>query len=490
MKDLKARTVRGGLVKICAQAAQLVLRIGSLMILARLLEPADFGLVGMVTAITGMLSLIKEFGLSAATVQRATVSDDQVSTLFWMNILVGTVLVGVSIGLAPFAAAFYHEPRLVMVMTALSLGFIFNAAGVQHSALLQRQMRFTALATAEVLSLVVGSAVSIALAVLGFGYWALVVWSVSIPLASTLLNWFLLGWIPGTPRLQTGMLDSMRFGSIVTLNSVVVYVAYNLDKILLGRFWGAEVVGSYGRAYQLLTLPVDSINAAVGGVAFPVLSRLQDDPERLRSYFLNGFSLVLGLTIPMTAACALFANDLVSVVLGPKWHDAVPICQLLAPSILVFAVINPTGWLLVSLGMVGRSLRIALVIAPLAIAGCVIGLPYGPQGVAIGYSAAMMLWVVPHLLWCVRGTVVSFRDLALVVSRPLIAAIAGAFGTFVLLLVVGSSWPAVPRLLLGCTVFGGVYLWVLLFVIGQKAFYLDIVRSIARGGSDEVVARP
>jgi PST family polysaccharide transporter len=192
----------------------------------------------------------------------------------------------------------------------------------------------------------------------------------------------------------------------------------------------------------------------------------------------------------MTVAFAFFANDLVPVVLGPGWDDAVPICQLLAPAILVCAVINPSGWLLVSLGMVGRSLRIALVIAPLVIGGCVIGLPYGPQGVAIGYSAAMMLWVVPHFLWCVRGTVVSFTDLALVVSRPLIAGIVGASGAFVLLWVVGSSWPAVPRLLLGCTVFGGVYLWVILFVMGQKAFYLDTVRSITRRRAEEVLARP
>jgi PST family polysaccharide transporter len=126
----------------------------------------------------------------------------------------------------------------------------------------------------------------------------------------------------------------------------------------------------------------------------------------------------------------------------------------------------------------------------LVIAGYVIGLPYGPRGVAIGYSAAMMLWVVPHLLWCVRGTVVSFRDVARVVRGPLIAGIAGASAALVVLSVVGASWPRVARLLLECTVFGGVYLWVLLFVIGQKAFYLDVVRSINQRASKEVLAYP
>ena len=190
----------------------------------------------------------------------------------------------------------------------------------------------------------------------------------------------------------------------------------------------------------------------------------------------------------MTAACALFASDLVPVVLGPKWGDAVPICRLLAPAILVLAVINPPGWLLVSLGMVGRSLRIALVIAPLAITGSVLGLPYGPQGVAVGYSTAMVLWLVPHLKWCVRGTVVSFRDLALVACRPLIAVVAAASTASVLLLAVGPSWPALARLSIGCSVFGGVYAWVILFVLGQKTFYLDTVRSITRRVPGEALA--
>jgi len=299
MNDFKGLALRGGVVKVGAKAADFLLKMGSLMVLARLLEPTDFGIVGMVTAITGVLSLFKEFGLSVATIQRATITDEQTSTLFWINIVVGAILGIASLAIAPLVAAFYHEPQLSLVMIVLGSGFVFNAAGVQHSALLQRQMRFTALAVIEVLSLLISSAISIAMATRGYGYWALVAWSVTLPLASTLLTVFQSGWIPGRPRLNTGMRSMMRFGGIVTLNGLVVYVAYNLDKILLGRFWGAEVVGIYGRAYQLVTLPTDYLNGATGSVAIPVLSRLQDDPERLRNYFLKGYSLVLALTIPM-----------------------------------------------------------------------------------------------------------------------------------------------------------------------------------------------
>ena len=157
-------------------------RLGSLMILARLLGPKDFGLVGMVTAFTGVLALFRDFGLSSAAVQRTTVTEEQISTLFWINILLGVVLGLIALAMAPAIAAFYHEPQLFGVTAVLALGFLFNAAGTQHSALLQRQMRFTALAVINVVSLAVGIAIAIYGAKAGYGYWALVSMSVTPPL--------------------------------------------------------------------------------------------------------------------------------------------------------------------------------------------------------------------------------------------------------------------------------------------------------------------
>jgi PST family polysaccharide transporter len=170
MKDLKEKTIRGGLARLIAQAANFVLRTVSLMVLARLLDPKDFGLVGMVTAFTGVLGLFRDFGLSSAAIQRATVTEEQVSTLFWINLLVGALLGLLAIGMAPAIAAFYHEPRLFGVTAVLAAGFLFNAAGVQHGALLQRQMRFTALAIINTVALVVGTAVAIGGALAGYGY--------------------------------------------------------------------------------------------------------------------------------------------------------------------------------------------------------------------------------------------------------------------------------------------------------------------------------
>lgn len=309
--DLKQRTLRGTVARVGSQGAIFVLRIGSVMVLARLLEPTDFGLVNMVTVVTGLFSLFKDAGLSMITVQRPTITDDQLSTLFWLNVLVGAIFATLSVAMAPALVAFYHEPRLFWVAVTLGTGFLFNAAAVQHTALLQRHMRFSALAILEVVSLVVSVVVGISMALAGYGYWALVAMAVSLPIVSCAGAWAAAGWLPGRPRRGIGLKSMMRFGGIVSLNGLVVYFAYNMDKLLLGRFAGAETLGIYGRAYQLVNIPSDILQGAVGGVALSALSRLQTDPERCRSYFLKGYSVFLAITIPITIVCALFANDIV-----------------------------------------------------------------------------------------------------------------------------------------------------------------------------------
>jgi O-antigen/teichoic acid export membrane protein len=262
------------------------------------------------------------------------------------------------------------------------------------------------------------------------------------------------------------------------MTGLIVYVAYNFEKVLLGRFWGADAVGLYGRAYQLSSIPTENLNSAVGEVAFSALSRVRNDPPRFRNYFLKGYSLVLALTIPITVAVAIFAPELISVLLGPKWKEAAPIFRLLSPTIIVFAIINPIGWLIFSLGMVSRSLKVALVLAPLVICGYVMGLPYGPKGVALAYSTVMVLWVVPHIAWGVHGRVVSLRDIALTASRPLVSGVVAGAATFGAQLLWGRSLSALPKLILGGAILLGVYVAMLLYVMGQKALYSKLFRDI------------
>jgi O-antigen/teichoic acid export membrane protein len=478
MKDLREKTIRAGSARMFAQVAGLLIRVGSLMVLARLLDPKDFGLVGMVTAVTNVLFLFRDFGLSAASVQREKVTEEQTCVLFWINVAVGGMLALVTVLLAPAVGAFYHEPRLFWVTNVVAIGFLVNGAGVQHSALLQREMRFTALAIIDILSLIVGTVIAIAMAKLGYQYWALVAMTMGVPVVTTISLWLTSGWVPGPPRRGAEIRSMLRFGGTMTLNGLVMYASTNFEKVLLGRFWGAGAIGIYGRAYQLIRIPTDSLNTTVGEVAFAALSRLQCEPDRLRRYFLKGYSLVVALTLPITIACAFFADDMIAVLLGPKWKDAAEIFRLLAPTTLVFAIVNPLGWLLNALGLVERGLKIAIVFAPFMIGGYLIGLPYGPNGVAIGYSAVMILWVAPFVIWAVHGTVISVRDIVQSLAKPLSSSVLAGGCALGARWIYGHLLSVTPRLILECGVLVLSYLVVLLYVAGQKSVYMDVFRGL------------
>jgi O-antigen/teichoic acid export membrane protein len=482
MHDLKQRAVRGGIARLCAQGIVFLMRIGSLMVLARILTPKDFGLVNMATIFATILFLLRDFGLSAASVQQSTVNQEQLSGLFWINIIIGGTIWALAAAAAPAIAAFYGEPRLYGVTVTLAAGFFLNALGVQHSAVLQREMRFTALALINVISSALGVTVGIAAAVAGYGYWALVVTSVASPLIATVGYWFATGWIPSRFARGAGMGSLLRFGGGLTLVTILVYIGYNADKVMIGRLWGAAAIGVYGRAFQIISIPTDNLNGAIGEVAFATLSRLQSDPVRFKSYFLKVFSLVLGLTVPVTIACGLFADDVVYLLLGPKWNDAIAIVRLLAPTILVFAIINPLGWVIFSMGSIKRGLKAAPIIAIFMITGCILSLPYGPKGVAFAYSAALTLWVIPHILWCVHRTPISFWDILKAISRPLYCGLIAGGIAFSLRLLLGGAVSAFPRLLLESSVLFATFFGVFLLSAGQRSLYLDVVRSL-RGPS-------
>lgn len=483
MKDLKQRTLQSGAIKLFAQGINFVLRLGSLIILARLLDPRDFGMVGMVTAVTGIFALFKDAGLSLFTIQRETISDEELSTLFWLNILVGTLLMLLCVATAPLLVTFYDEPRLFWVTVVLATGFLINAAGVQHFALLQREIRFGVLSLVETVSQSVSILIGIGLAIQGYGYWALVGSAIALPTISTLGAWISSAWVPGPPRRGVETSCMLRFGGMAVLNSFIMYIAYNLDKVLLGRFWGAEALGIYGRAFQLISIPADNLTQATGGVLFSALSRLQNDPDRWKKYFLTSYSVMLSLTLPVTIACALFAEDIVFFVLGPKWKDAVPIFQMLAPTILVLAMISPTYWLLISIGRAERSLKIACVLGPLVIGAYTLGLPYGPHGVALAYSTILVLWLVPHLAWCIHGTTISWQDIVKASGRPFLSAIVAGTVAFVAQLFYGQLFSAFLRICLGNGILLVTYLWMLLSVMGQKELYIDIVKGLKQRSS-------
>ena len=476
--DLKRKSVVGGVAAVSAQGAKFVVQTATMMVLARLLSPEDFGLQGMVIVVTGFLGLFRDAGLGMATIQRREVTHEQTSTLFWINVAVGAILTTLCVALAPLVVRFYHQPRLYWVVVVSGLAFLFNGLAAQHSALLQRAMRFVTQAKIDVLSLAVSSAVGVVMALLGCRYWSLVGMAVTGALVMMALLWSAVRWIPGPPRRRCGLRSMLHFGGLATCNGFVVFLAWNAEKILLGRFWGADALGLYGRAFQLVTLPVQQLNTAVTGVAFPALSRIQHDAGRLARSFLKGYSVLISLTVPVTISSALFADEIVRIVLGPKWMEAAPIFRLLAPVALVFAVANPLSWLVMSTGRIGRALAISTATTPLVIIGIVLGLSHGPIGVALGYSMAMTLLIIPIAAWSKLGTEITWADLWRATKPPFLSGLLAGTAGLLVKLTLGGRLPPIPYLMVGLAVVLGIYAWGLLIVMGQKHVYMDVLSQL------------
>jgi PST family polysaccharide transporter len=478
-EELKRKSVRGGAVAVGAQGLKLVLQTGTVMLLARLLSPQDFGLAGMAGTLTGFLALFKDAGLASATIQRGEVTHEQLSTLFWINAAIGAGLTAFAIILAPGLAWFYRDSRVFLVAAVLASSFLFTGLMAQHGAIITREMRFLTQAKIDLTALVLSSATGVVMALLGWRYWSLVGMGLANNIVSVVGVWVAVPWIPGPPRRNRGVLPMLHFGGLSTLNNFLVYLAWNSQNILLGRYWGAHALGIYGRAHQLAILPVEQWTATLSGVALSGLSAVQHDPQRLSRSFLRAYSMLLSMTVPIAITCPLFADEIIRMLLGEKWMEVAPVFRLLAPTSLVFALANPLSWLVMSTGRVGRAVNITAVMTPVVIVGIVLGLSHGPLGVAIGYSGAMILILIPIAAWSKRDTGITWSDLGRVAKSPLLAGLlAGSVG-LIAKMEFGGALPPILMLVLGLGLVFSVYVLALL-TMGQKNLYTDLLTELFR----------
>src|SRR6059058_470482 len=395
LTNLKGHTISSGAVTVSAQGAKFLLNMASTMILARLLMPRDFGLVAMVMTVANFLRVFKDAGLSIATVQRERITHAQVSNLFWINVAVSIVSSLVVAAMAPVLAWFYRDSRLVGITLLLSTTYLLSGSTVQHQALLKRQMRFKAMAVIEVSALTTGVIVGVVMALLGFRYWSLVASSLSIELAGFLLTWSISRWRPQLPSRRSGVGPLVRFGANRTASDFITSVARGSDNLLIGRVFGPGPVGLYSRASDLLMRPLEQFLLPINAVFIPALSRLQSQPERYRSTFLPLYEAIAFTGFFFTGLCLALARPLTLVLLGPKWEQAAVIFGGFTIAALCVPLANASGWLFTSQGR-GRDLLITQSINSGAIVlSFLVGLPFGPVGVAIAFSITNLLVRIP-----------------------------------------------------------------------------------------------
>jgi PST family polysaccharide transporter len=454
--SIRIRTITGAIASAGSQSGQLVITLAYNAVLARLISPHDFGLVAMATVVAGFLQVFKDAGLSTATIQREDITNAQVSNLFWINVAVGvSAMLGMAT-MAPVVAWFFHEPQLVGISVALSIGFLLEALAVQHLAILNRQMRFTLLSGLDLGCAAAGFLIGTIMALTNWGYWSLVFATLSTSAFRVTTAWALSRWRPQRPVRRSGTRPLVRFGADLTLVGVVYALSRGCDSLIIGRYLGADAVGLYSRATALLTRPIERLMAPIYTVIVPMLSRLQSEPDRYRSAFMQvletlaiGAFLLAGLLFPLSAA-------LVSVILGDRWHAAAPIFAALTVAFVYLPLATATSWLYTSQGR-GRDLLVtATVGAAIMIGAFLAGLPFGATGVAIAYSVSSLLAILPVTFYMGgRAGPVTTRDLwiATVSHVPIFAAVLAT--TWLARVSIARTWSPLSQLTV-CSAIGSL----------------------------------
>jgi O-antigen/teichoic acid export membrane protein len=399
LTNLRQRTISSGLITAAAQGAQFFLNLAYIMVLARLLVPQDFGLVAMVTAVMGFLRIFQDAGLSTATVQRQEITHAQVSNLFWVNVAVGGLITLFVAALAPAVAWFYREPRLVGITLVLSITFLLASSAVQHIALLNRQMRFKVIAVIDVVSMLAGYLIGIGMALWEYGYWALVGASVAQVAIKLVLTWSLSRWRPGLPSRTAQTWHLLSFGANITAGSLMYSLARGADNLLIGRFFGAAAVGLYSRASILLIRPLEQFTAPINAVLVPALSRIQGQHDRYRRTFLQVFEAIALTSFLFTGLFLALARPITLAVLGPKWEAAAVIFAGFTIAALSYPLTAASTWLFASQGRGKDWVLTSSIVSSVTLCSFLAGLPFGPAGVAICYSAACVLIELPFVYY-------------------------------------------------------------------------------------------
>ncbi|APP80332.1 lipopolysaccharide biosynthesis protein [Xanthomonas hortorum] len=440
-RSLGSRAAGGAAVTMIGQSAKMVVQFGGIILLARLLTPYDYGLMAMVTAIVGAAEILRDFGLSAAAVQAKHVSREQRDNLFWINSGIGLSLSVVVYASAHLIANFYKEPALVMISQALAVTFLINGMTTQYRAHLSRGLRFGQVALSDVGSQVLGLVAAVAAALLGWGYWALVVQQVVQASINFLIAASCSRWLPRGYQRAAPMRDFMSFGWNLMAAQLLGYASRNVGQVIIGWRTGPDALGLYNRAFQLLMMPLNQINAPATSVALPVLSQLQDDRERFNAFLLRGQTVMVHLIFALFAFSCALAMPLIVLVLGEQWRDAVPLFQVLTLGGIFQTASYATYWVFLSKGLMRQQLIYSLV-GRIVLIGCIFaGSRWGAMGVAIGYSFGLLLIWPLSLVWIGKISDAPVRSLFTNALRPMVAyGVAGGCAYYASVVAGGPLW--------------------------------------------------
>lgn len=374
-----------------------VLGLAANIVFARLLAPADFGLVAMAGVMLGFVDIFKDLGTGAALVREKEARPTLLSSVFWLNCGFGLAMTLLMLALSPLVAAFYQEARVQPVVAVMALSFFLSSLSIVHTSVMTREMAFERLAKIELAASVLSYAIGIGAALLGHGVWSLVYQVIANAALGTLFTWFASRWRPRLVFAWSEIRGITGYSLNLAGYNIFYYFAQNLDNLLIGRFLGTEALGLYDLAYKLMTFPMQAISAVFGRVMLPYYARAQDDLPRFRQAFLRVAGAIAFVTFPMMVGLLAVREHFVFAVFGAAWAPVIPLLAMFAPLAAIRSVLTTTGSIYVATGHTGLQLRWGVLSNLIVFAGLALGLKWGINGVAAGFTITSLLLLYPNL---------------------------------------------------------------------------------------------
>ncbi len=361
-------------------AGKQVLSVLSLATVARLLGPGAYGIMGMAALLLVFISIVRDMGTGTAIVQRPSITNRLLSTLFWVNSAFGLLLTLTVVAVSPLMARFFGEPRLIAILSTISLSLSLNSAGIVHNSILLRNMQFKALAVADLGSGFVGYIVALTCAYSGLGVWSLVYANIANSFTSTAVYWIACRWRPSAEFDGKELKGVTRFSLNLSGFGLVNYFARNSDNMIVGKVLGPVALGNYQVAYNLMLTPLQNVSSVIAQVTLPAFSQIQGDNARFRSAYLRSSSIISLLTFPMMAGLGVVADPFIRAILGLKWTAAIPVFQILAPVGLLQSVQTLVGSIYIAKARTDWMFRYGVYSCVVVVTAFLIGVRFGTVG--------------------------------------------------------------------------------------------------------------
>jgi len=390
---LKQQVVKGVSWSFLEQLTRQVMAIGVTAVLARILSPDDYGLVALSSIFVGFLSLFGDLSIGAALIQKSNPDDRDISTSFWTSVSTGFVIAGVLCAISPFVSHYYNQPLLTNIIVISAISFCITPIWSTHKVLLTKKMEFNKLAMINIVFSVFASGASLILALSGMGVWSLVLGGLVASFLITPLVWYHEKWRPLFLFDRTSFKALFSFSSYLLSFNVINYFARNFDNLIVGKYLGANILGIYSMAYNLMMKPLQQISWSICGVLFPAFSSIQGDIARIRSAYLKVVNVIATITFPMMMGLIMVSREFILVMVGPKWAGVIEPLQVLCLVGALQSVGTTVGSLFTSLGRADLQFKTGTINSVGHVIGFIICIRWGLMGIVTGYLVTNIIFV-------------------------------------------------------------------------------------------------